>query len=147
MIHLGRLTDIVDPVGNRAHSVYNLTGHVIQSWVYPASGGHYLLSSSGYNKTGQLIWYAGEDGKHTIYTYTIDGQIATVTRPDRHIFSWQYNLLNLPVNELIDNKKQWSVYYNPVTLKVQIKKDITGLKTYFYRDNGLIEQLIFHRKK
>ena len=143
---LGRLTDIVDPVGNRVHSVYNLIGNVIQSWVYPVSGGHYLLSSSGYNKAGQLIWHAGEDGKHTIYTYTVDGQIATVTRPDRHIFSWQYNLLNLPVSELIDNKKQWSVYYNPVTLKVQRKKDITGLKTYFYRDNGLIEQLIFTGK-
>ncbi len=143
---LGRLTDTIDPGGNRAHSVYNLTGQIIQSWVYPASGGHYLLSSSGYNKAGQLIWYAGEDGKHTVYTYTIDGQVATVTTPDQHIFSWQYNLLNLPVNQSIDNKKQWSVCYNPVTLNVQRKIDITGLKTYFYRDDGLIKQLIFTGK-
>ena len=30
----------------------------------------YLLSSSHYNKAGQLIWHAGEDGKRTVYTYT-----------------------------------------------------------------------------
>ena len=143
---LGRLTDTVDPAGNQVHSVYNLTGQVIQSWVYPVSGGRYLLSSSEYNKAGQLIWHAGEDGKRTIYTYTVDGQVATVTTPNRHIFSWQYNLLNLPVSQSIDNKKQWSICYNPVTLNVQRKIDITGLKTYFYRDDGLINRLIFTGK-
>ncbi len=143
---LGRLTDAVDPGGNRTHSVYNLTGQVIQSWVYPASGGQYLLSSSHYNKAGQLIWHTREDGKRTIYTYTVDGQVATVTTPNRYIFSWQYNLLNLPVSKSINNKKQWSFYYNPVTLNVQRKTDITGVKTYFYRDDGLIKQLIFTGK-
>ena len=143
---LGRLTDTVDPVGNRLHSVYNLTGQVLQSWVYPVSGEHYLLSSSEYNKAGQLIWHAGEDGKRTIYTYTVDGQLAAITTPDRHVFSWQYNLLNLPVSQSIDNKKQWSVCYNPVTLSVQRKTDITGTKTYFYRDDGLIKRLIFAGK-
>ncbi len=143
---MGRLTDTVDPGGNRTHLVYNLAGQVIQSWVYPAYGGQYLLSSSGYNKAGQLIWHAGEDGKRTIYTYTVDGQVATVTTPDRHIFSWQYNLLNLPVSKSINNKKQWSVCYNPIILNVQRKTDITGIKTYFYRDDGLIKQLIFTGK-
>ena len=145
---LGRLTDTVSIlVGNQVHSVYNLTGQVIQSWVYPVSGGHYLLSSSDYNKAGQLIWHAGEDGKRTVYTYTVDGQVATVTTPNRHIFSWQYNLLNLPVSQSIDNKKQWSICYNPVTLNVQRKIDITGLKTYFYRDDGLIKRVNLYREK
>ncbi len=140
---LGRLTDIVDPAGNRTHSVYNLIGQVIQSWVYPVSGGHYLLSSIGYNRAGQLIWKAGEDGKQTVYTYTPDGQIATITTPNRHIFSWQYNRLNLPVQQLTDNQQQWSAYYDTVTLKIQKKADITGIKTYSYSDDGLIQQLNF----
>ncbi len=143
---LGRLTDTIDPVGNQVHAVYNLTRQVIQSWVYPVSGGHYLLSSSDYNKAGQLIWHAGEDGKRTVYTYTVDGQVATVTTPNRYIFSWQYNLLNLPVSQSINNKEQWSICYNPVTLSVQRKIDITGTKIYFYRDDGLIKRLIFTGK-
>ncbi len=137
---LGRLTDTIDPAGNRVHKVYNLTGQVIQSWIYPVSGGYYLLSSAGYNRAGQLIWSAGEDGKHTSYTYTMDGQIATVTTPSGHVFSWQYNNLNLPVSELADNQQQWIADYNPVTLNLCKKTDITGVTTYIYRDDGLIQQ-------
>ncbi|MCY4330581.1 MAG: hypothetical protein OXC48_10980, partial [Endozoicomonadaceae bacterium] len=137
---LGRLTDTIDPAGNRVHKVYNLTGQVIQSWIYPVSGGYYLLSSAGYNRAGQLMWSAGEDGKHTSYTYTMDGQIATVTTPSGHVFSWQYNGLNLPVSELTDNQQQWIADYNPVTLSLSKKTDITGVTTYIYRDDGLIQQ-------
>ncbi len=140
---LGRLTDTIDPAGNRTHSVYNLTGQTVQSWVYPVSGGHYLLSSTGYNRAGQLIWHAGEDGKRTVYTYTTDGQMATITTPNRHIFSWQYNLLNLPVSQSADNKQQWYIFYDPVTLSVKQKTDITGIKTYSYSDDGLTQQLTF----
>ncbi len=143
---LGRLTDTVDSAGNRIHSVYNLTGQSIQSWIYPVSGGHYLLSSAGYNRAGQLIWHAGEDGKHTIYTYTADGQMATITTPNQHVFSWQYNQLNLPVSQSIDNKQQFHIDYDPVTLKIHKKTDITGIKTYFYSDDGLTRQLIFSGK-
>ncbi len=137
---LGRLTDIIDPAGNRIHRVYNLIGQVIQSWIYPVSGGYYLLSSAGYNRAGQLIWSAGEDGKHTVYTYTTDGQIATVTTPSGHIILLQYNILNFPVSKLIDNQQQWIADYNPVTLNLCKKTDITGVTTYIYRDDGLIQQ-------
>ncbi len=141
---MGRLTDIIDPSGNRTHSVYNLTGQTIQSWVYPVSGEHYLLSSAGYNRAGQLIWHAGEDGKHTVYTYTPDGQIATITTPNQHIFCWQYNQLNLPISQSIDNKQQSYINYDAITLRIQKKTDITGIKTYFYSDDGLTKQLIFN---
>ncbi len=139
---LGRLTDTTDPAGNKMHSVYNLTGHIIQSWVYPVAGGRYLLSSSGYNRAGQLLWSAGEDGKRTFYTYTTDGMIATVIKPHWHVFSWQYNILNLPVSQSTDNKLQWSVIYNNITLNLHKKTDITGTKTYAYSDDGLIQELI-----
>ncbi len=139
---LGRLTDTTDPAGNRIHSVYNLTGHIIQSLVYPVAGGRYLLSSSGYNRAGQLLWSAGEDGKRTFYTYTTDGMIATVIKPHWHVFSWQYNILNLPVSQSTNNKLQWSVIYNNITLNLHKKTDITGTKTYAYSDDGLIQKLI-----
>ncbi len=139
---LGRLTDIIDPAGNKMHSVYNFTGQIIQSWMYPVSGGRYLLSSSGYNQAGQLIWNAGEDGKRTFYTYTTDGVIATITAPNRHIFSWKYNYLNLPISQFTDNKQQWIIDYDRITLNIQKETDITGTKTYFYSDDGLIQQLI-----
>ncbi|MCY4330268.1 MAG: hypothetical protein OXC48_09375, partial [Endozoicomonadaceae bacterium] len=139
---LGRLTDIIDPAGNKMHSVYNLMGKIIQSWIYPVSGRCYLLSSSGYNRAGQMIWNAGEDGKRTFYTYTTDGVIATITEPNRHIFSWKYNCLNLPVSQFTDNKQQWVFDYNRITLNIQKETDVTGTKTYFYSDDGLIKQLI-----
>ncbi|MCY4177753.1 MAG: hypothetical protein OXD32_04565, partial [Endozoicomonadaceae bacterium] len=139
---LGRLTDIIDPAGNKMHSVYNLMGKIIQSWIYPVSGRCYLLSSFGYNRAGQLIWNAGEDGKRTFYTYTTDGVIATITEPNRHIFSWKYNCLNLPVSQFTDNKQQWVFDYNRITLNIQKETDVTGTKTYFYSDDGLIKQLI-----
>ncbi len=139
---LGRLTDTIDPAGNRVHLVYNLTGQIIQSWTYPVSGERYLLSSSGYNQAGQLIWHAKEDKKRTFYTYTKDGLIATITTPNRHIFSWQYNCLNLPVSQFTDNKRQWIIDYNHVTLNIQQKTDITGTKNYSYSDDGLIQELI-----
>ena len=143
---LGRLTDTIDPAGNRMHVVYNLTGQAIQSWVYPVSGESYQLSSSGYNRAGQLIWHVGEDGKHTVFTYTTDGQMATITTSNRHVFSWQYNLLDLPVSQSADNKQQWYIYYDPITLRVKQKIDITGIKTYSYSDDGLTQQLIFTGK-
>ena len=141
---LGRLTDSIDPAGNRMHSVYNLAGQTVQSWIYPVSGGHYLLSSAGYNRAGQLIWHAGEDGKRTVYTYTADGQIATTTTPNQHIFFWQYNLLNLPISQSTDNKQQWIFSYNPVTLNVTRKTDVTGTTMYCYSDDGLTKQLTFN---
>ena len=137
----GQLTDTVDPAGNRLHQVYNLTGQVIQSWVCPVSGGHYLLSSSYYNAADQLIWHAGEDGKRTFYTYTSDGKIATITTANRHVFSWRYNILNLPVSKLIDNKQQYINDYDPITLNLYKRTDISGTTNYFYNDNGLIQQL------
>ncbi|MCY4329360.1 MAG: hypothetical protein OXC48_04675, partial [Endozoicomonadaceae bacterium] len=143
---LGRLTDTIDPAGNRMHSVYNLTGQIVQSWSYPVSGGRYLLSSSGYNQAGQLIWKAGEDGRHTFYTYTVDRLVETITNPSQHVFLWKYNLLNLPVSQSTDNKQQWIVGYNHITLNIQKKTDIIGTKTYFYSDDGLIQQLIHSGK-
>ena len=143
---MGRLTDTIDPAGNRMHLVYNLARQTVQSWIYPVSGEHYLLSSEGYNRAGQLIWHAGEDGKRTVYTYTADGQIATTTTPDQHIFSWQYNLLNLPVSQSTDNKQQWIVSYDPITLNITRKTDITGTTMYCYRDDGLTKQLTFNGK-
>ncbi|MCY4330179.1 MAG: hypothetical protein OXC48_08905, partial [Endozoicomonadaceae bacterium] len=143
---LGELTDTIDPVGNRMHRVYNLSGQITQSWVYPVSGGHYLMSSAHYNSAGQLIWHAGEDGRRTFYTYTTDGQIATVITPDKHIFSWQYNILNLPVSQSTDNNQQWTVDYTPVTLNLQRRMDITGTTTYAYSDDGLKQQ-VSHKGK
>ncbi len=143
---LGRLTDTIDPTGNRMHQVYNLTGQIVQSWAYPVSGGHYLLSSARYNKAGQLIWSTGEDRKRTFYTYTTDGQIATLTTPSGNRFSWQYNILNLPVSESIDNQQQWITNYMPVTLALHKKTDATGTTTYTYSDDGLVQKLI-HRGK
>ena len=52
----GQLTDVIDPVGDSIYYVYDLTGHVIQSWARPVSGGNYLLSSSEYNAAGELLW-------------------------------------------------------------------------------------------
>ncbi len=143
---LGRITDTINPVGDRVHQVYNIAGQTIQTWANPASGGHYLLSSSGYNAAGQLRWNAGEDGKKTFYTYTESGKLAMVITPGKHTFSWNYNILDLPVNQFTDDKIQWYCNYDPITLKLQSETDNTGVTTYNYSDDGLL-QTVAHRGK
>ena len=55
----GQLTDVTDPAGDKIHYLYDLTGHTIQSWAQPVSGGNYLLSSAQYDAAGELLWQAG----------------------------------------------------------------------------------------
>ncbi|MCY4330292.1 MAG: hypothetical protein OXC48_09495 [Endozoicomonadaceae bacterium] len=139
---LGRLSDTTDPVGDVIHYVYNLTGQLIQRWALPVSGGHYLLSSADYNAAGQLIWQAGEDGQRKFFTYTQDGHLATVTTPAGHIFTWQYNIAGLPVARYLDGKVLLQSEYDPLTLRVSKKIDITGTTIWKYSDDGLVQQLI-----
>ncbi|MCY4330273.1 MAG: hypothetical protein OXC48_09400, partial [Endozoicomonadaceae bacterium] len=139
---LGRLTDTINSAGDRFHEEYDITGQTTQVWAYPASGGHYLLSSAVYNAAGQLRWSAGEDGKQTFYTYTENGRLAMVRTPGKHIFIWKYNILGMPVNQFTDNKMKWSCDYDPVTLRLRSKKDNTGVTTYNYSDDGLLQTLV-----
>ncbi len=139
---IGRLTDTTDPVGNRIHQVYNLTGQVIKNEFFPVAGGHYLLSSSGYNDAGQRVWQAGEDGQRTLYTYTINGQSDTIITPEGHHFSWQYNLLGLPINKFIDGKLQWHADYDTITKRLIKKTDETSTTVYYYTQDGLLKQLV-----
>ncbi|MCY4177546.1 MAG: RHS repeat protein, partial [Endozoicomonadaceae bacterium] len=53
---LGQLTDTVNPVGNRIHKTYDLTGHITAVQFFDVYGNHYLLASAYYNAAGQLMW-------------------------------------------------------------------------------------------
>ncbi|MCY4330021.1 MAG: hypothetical protein OXC48_08095, partial [Endozoicomonadaceae bacterium] len=143
---LGHLSDVTDPVGNRVHRVYNLSGKVVQLWLFPVTGGHYLLSSSGYNADGQLLFKAAEDGKKTVFTYTKNGLPATIKKPSGHIFSWQYNIIDLPVTSYVDDKILIQSNYDPVTRQLIKKTDITGTTTWKYNIDGLPQKLIHTRK-
>ncbi|MCY4329319.1 MAG: hypothetical protein OXC48_04450, partial [Endozoicomonadaceae bacterium] len=138
----GRLDEIIDSAGNHIHLIYDFTGHVIRHWILPASGGRYLLSSSGYNNAGQLLYKAGEDGKKTTYTYTETGQPATILTPGGHLFSWQYNEVGLPVAKYLDGKILLQTDYDHLTTKPIKKRDITGITTWQYGIDGLTEKEI-----
>ena len=139
----GRVVTIIDPAGNRINNIYNLAGQIIQKWISPInSHKRYLLSSAQYNAAGELLWKAGEDGRKTLYTYTSDGNIKTVTTPLAHIISWKYNAVGLPVSKMIDGREVSHLEYNPViTLPVK-RTDITGVTTWSYSDDGKTQQLI-----
>ncbi len=139
---LGHLSDITDPAGNRVHRVYNLNGQIVQLWLFPVTGGHYLLSSSGYNADGQLLFKTTEDGKKTVFTYTKNGLPATIKKPSGHIFSWQYNLIDLPVTSYVDNKILVQSNYDPVTRQLIKKTDTTGTTIWKYSIDGLPQKLI-----
>ncbi len=139
---LGHLSDVTDPVGNRVHRVYNLSGKVVQLWLFPVTGGHYLLSSSGYNADDQLLFKTAEDGKKTVFTYTNNGLPATIKKPSGHIFSWQYNLIDLPVTSYVDDKILIQSNYDPVTRQLIKKTDITGTTTWMHSIDGLPQKLI-----
>ncbi|MCY4178434.1 MAG: hypothetical protein OXD32_08100, partial [Endozoicomonadaceae bacterium] len=139
---IGRLTDITDPAGNRIHRIYNLTGQAIKNEFFPVTGGHYLLASAGYNYAGQRVWQAGEDGQRTVYSYTVNGQPDTIITPAGHHFSWQYNLLGLPVNKFTDGKLQWHADYDTITKRLIKKADATSSTVYYYTADGLLKQLV-----
>ncbi len=134
---LGRLINITDPKGDKVHNVYDLSGHIIQHWVQPASGGNYLLASAEYNAAGELLWRAGEDGLHTKFTYTKDGQLTTTTTPGGHVTALQYNKIGLPISKTLDGKIQLQISYDPVTLLVTTQTDNTGKTRFTYSDDGL----------
>ena len=136
---LGHVTDIIDPVGDKQHNVYDLTGHVIQHWVIPAQGGQYLLASAGFNAAGQKLWAAGEDGKRTTYYYNINGQLTTVNKSNGHTIALSYNSIGLPVADSLDGKVFLQVSYDHKTHKPLTVSDNTGVTTYRYRDDGLLE--------
>ncbi len=143
---LDEVTDMIDSKGDRMHSVYDLTGHVIQSWAYPVSGGHYLLSSAEYNSVGELLWSAGEDARRSTFTYNENGQLLSSVSPAGHTISLQYNVLGLPVAQLLDGKLQSQRYYDPITTLLIKKKEITGTTTFVYDADGLIRNLIHSGK-
>ncbi|MCY4329979.1 MAG: hypothetical protein OXC48_07885, partial [Endozoicomonadaceae bacterium] len=137
---LGHQDDVTDPSGNHIHLVYNLSGKVTERWALPVSGGRYLLSSSGYNNAGQLMYKSGEDGKKTIFTYTKTGQRATAITPGRHQFLWQYNEVGLPIAKYIDGKVSLQTYYDYITAQPVKKQDISGITIWKYSVDGLMKE-------
>ena len=138
----GQLTDVIDPVGDSIHYVYDLTGHVIQSWARPVSGGNYLLSSAEYNAAGELLWKTGEDGKRTTFTYTEDGKLLSSTNPAGHTTTVKYDKSGRPVANLLDGKPQLQISYDPVTQLITSQTDMTGKTTFTYDDDGLPRQQV-----
>ncbi|MCY4328702.1 MAG: hypothetical protein OXC48_01240 [Endozoicomonadaceae bacterium] len=140
---LGRITETINPNGDKIHNVYNLAGQIIQKWEQPVhTNKQYLLASSQYNAAGELLWKAGEDGKKTSYTYTSDGQLATITTSAGHTISLKYNVIGLPVSEAIDDKQFSHVEYNPVTTLPVKMVGITGTTTWIYSDDKKKQQLL-----
>ncbi|MCY4330019.1 MAG: hypothetical protein OXC48_08085, partial [Endozoicomonadaceae bacterium] len=139
---LGRVTDIINSTGDRIHNIYNINNQVVEKWAYPVnSNKSYLLSSAAYDTAGRLLWKAGEDGKKTHFTYMPDGQIATETTPSRHIISWQYNILGLPVHKQLDGKTILQIDYDHTVVLPVKKYDITGTTTFTYNDDGRLQQI------
>ncbi len=137
---LGQLTDMTDPVGDNIHYVYDLSGHTIQNWAQPVTGGSYLLSSAQYNAAGELLWQAGEDGLHTVFNYREDGKPISSVSSAGHTMTTKYNNLGLPVATFLDGKLQSQFTYDPVTLLITSHTDKTGRMTFIYDDDGLIRQ-------
>ena len=143
---LGQLTDITDPVGDKIHYIYDLTGHIIQRWAQPASGGNYLLSSAQYNAAGELLWRAGEDGQHTVFTYTEDGKPASSVSPAGHTAVVKYNKLGLPIATFLDGKLRSQFTYDHVTMLITHQQDMTGKTEFIYDDDGLIRKQLHTEK-
>ncbi len=139
---LGHVTTIIDPAGDKIHNVYDLTGHVIQHWVMPVQGGQYLLTSAGFNAAGQKLWSAGEDGKKTIYHYNINGQLSTIDKDNGHHIALSYNNIGQAVTDSLDGKVFLQISYDHVNYKPLTVTDNTGVTTYHYQNDGLLESTI-----
>ncbi len=133
------VTDITNPAGDTLHDTYDLTGHVIHHWVMPVKGGQYLLGSAGFNAAGQKLWSDGEDGKKTTYHYNINGLLSESYKPNGHHITLDYNIIGLPVKESLDGKPFLKMNYDHITYQPFTVTDNTGVTTYHYRDDGLLE--------
>ncbi|MCY4330752.1 MAG: hypothetical protein OXC48_11855, partial [Endozoicomonadaceae bacterium] len=143
---LGQLTDTVNPVGNRIHKTYDLTGHITAVQFFDVYGNHYLLASAYYNAAGQLMWKSRIEKGKSFYHYTADGLADFIITATRHRISWKYNAIGLPVAELVDGKKQWTLKYDPVTALVTQKTDNSGTSFYGYSADGMMQSLV-HKGK
>ncbi|MCY4176995.1 MAG: hypothetical protein OXD32_00660, partial [Endozoicomonadaceae bacterium] len=139
---LGHVTTIIDPAGDKIHNIYDLTGHVIQHWVMPVQGGQYLLASAGFNAAGQKLWLAGEGGKKTIYHYNINGQLSSVDKANGHHIALSYNSIGQAVKDSLDGKVFLQISYDHVNRKPLTVTDNTGVTTYHYRNDGLLQSII-----
>ncbi|MCY4329055.1 MAG: hypothetical protein OXC48_03060, partial [Endozoicomonadaceae bacterium] len=138
----GRVSDIIDPAGDKLHNVYNLKGQIIQKWKQTARDKHnYLLYSAEYNAAGDLLWKTKEDGNRITYTYTADGKLKTSTTPSGNIISWEYNILNLPVSEYINKHQLLKISFDHLSRRIIKKSDMTGTTTYHYSDDGKLQQV------
>ncbi len=141
----GRVSEVINPIGDKVHSFYNLMGKVVQKWEEPAKESHqYLLFSVKYNIAGDPVWQAGEDGKRTLFTYTSDGKLATITTPAGNVITYRYNLLGLPVGKWLNGHSLLSIHYNPVTTSSDKITDNTGTTTWTYSDDGKMQQMVHH---
>ncbi len=139
---LGQVTDIINPVGDKIHNVYDLTGHVIQHWVMPAQGGQYLLASAGFNAADQKLWLAREDGKKTTYHYNINGQLYGIDKSNGHHITLFYNNIGLAVKDSMDGRVLLQISYDHLNHQPRTVTDNTGITTYDYRDDGLLNNTI-----
>ncbi|MCY4176973.1 MAG: hypothetical protein OXD32_00550, partial [Endozoicomonadaceae bacterium] len=138
----GDVTDIISPMGDKIHNVYDLTGHVIQHLVMPVQGGQYLLESAGFNAAGQKLWFAKEDGKKTTYHYNINGQLSGIDKSNGHHITLSYNNIGLAVADSLDGKTFLQISYDHTNHKPLTVTDNTGVTTYHYRNDGLLESTV-----
>ncbi|MCY4329036.1 MAG: hypothetical protein OXC48_02960 [Endozoicomonadaceae bacterium] len=89
-----------------------------------------LIIFCTYSAAGQLLWKAGEYGKHITYTYFSDGTPQSVIMPNKHILEWKYNSINVPITTYIDGHLQLHIDYDPATLLPIQKSDITRVATH-----------------
>ncbi|MCY4329679.1 MAG: RHS repeat-associated core domain-containing protein, partial [Endozoicomonadaceae bacterium] len=78
--------------------------------------------------------------------YNVNGQPDTIITPAGHHFSWQYNLLGLPVDKFTDGKLQWHADYDTITKRLIKKTGGTNSTVYYYTADGLLKQLIHTSK-
>ena len=141
----GRISEVINPAGDKVRSLYNLMGNVLQKWAEPAKDAHqYLLFSAKYNMAGDPVWQAGEDGKRTLFTYTSDGKLATITTPADNVITYKYNLLGLPVGKWLNGHLLLSIHYNPLTTRSDKITDNTGTTTWTYSPDGKMQQMVHY---
>ncbi|MCY4329222.1 MAG: hypothetical protein OXC48_03950 [Endozoicomonadaceae bacterium] len=142
---LGEVAVTKDSFGHEIHYFYDLSSHLINaSKQYKTSSGvaGWLMYAAQYNPAGELMWKTNAFQQRTTYTYTTDGNPATITTSEGHIISFRYNLLGLPIASYIDGKLQLKNDYDPITALLIKKTDSTGTTRYLYSDDGMLQQEI-----
>jgi len=108
----GNLVETTLPNQSVVSMTHDANGRMSQRVVRDSSANLLAQESWTYEPGDQVATHTDPLGGVTTNTYTSDGQLKSVTRPDGTLLEWRYQLDGRPVREPVTHNTAWHIAYN-----------------------------------